>query len=270
MRRESFFAGSFYPDGRDEVLNVFNIFEEAFLDKESLLDFSSRAVIVPHAGYVYSGFSASLAYRVLAYNNIKKTILIGPSHRYGFEGVSIGCFDSYKTPLGEIRGDGLLADNIRSLSPFYRFVEEAHKEHSTEVQFSFIKNYLKESTLLEVVYGKAEPKDIVPIVRYALEDSDCALIISTDLSHFYDEKVARSIDINCLDGIVNKDLELLKNSCEACGKVGVLALVAESKVRLITPKILDYRTSASASGDSSRVVGYLSVAYDTQLLAAPL
>lgn len=264
MTRKASFAGSFYPSGAKELNNVIDIFEAAFKDEKEELDIDSRIAIVPHAGYVYSGFTASLAYRVLARGGIKRVVVIGPSHHRYFEGVQIGGFDAYETPLGDLKGDVELANTL--ISSFagahrYCFIEEGHREHSTEVQFPFIAHYLGGCKILEVVYCSSSPNEVAPLIEHCLGLEECAVVISSDLSHYYSEEEAHKLDMNCLEGIAQMDSELIDERCEACGKIGISALLCPAKKLGLKPTILDYRTSASASGDRDRVVGYVSAVF---------
>ena len=260
MNRESFFSGSFYPGSGQEIRSMFDVFENAFQDEKKLLEIGARVVIVPHAGYVYSGFTASLAYRILAKSSVKKVLVIGPSHHHYFEGVSIGDFERVATPFGELRYEKALAETLREKYG-YLYEPQGHAEHSTEVQFPFIRAYMGDASLLEAVYGKCGYQDLEPLIEEALNDEGFGVIISTDLSHFYDLESAQRLDSVCLEGVVQESVEMLKSGCEACGKLGVMAMVEVAKKRGLKPTLLDYRTSADASGDKSRVVGYMSAAF---------
>jgi hypothetical protein len=139
-----------------------------------------------------------------------------------------------------------------------RCVSEAHQEHSTEVQFPFIKHYIPDAKIVELVYGDADSEDISKIIDFVLTQEDCGVIISTDLSHFYKEEDANKLDAICLEAVKKLDLNLLHSGCEACGIKGVNAMMLSAKKLSLSSHLLDYRTSADASGDESRVVGYMS------------
>ncbi|MEA2027671.1 MAG: AmmeMemoRadiSam system protein B, partial [Campylobacterota bacterium] len=137
------------------------------------------------------------------------------------------------------------------------FVQEAHEqEHSTETQIPFIQHYNKDKKVIEIIYGKVG-KELKELIEYLLKDMDNAIVISTDLSHFYDLDTANQLDKHCLDGVYNKDLKELQK-CEACGKAGVEAIVAIAKEQNLNIELLDYRTSFDQSKDKSSVVGYMS------------
>lgn len=255
MKREASVAGAFYPHDKDEILSTFAYFDEVALEHFSNVDYDEdvKALIVPHAGYVYSGFSANLAYK-----NAKKTpktvVVIGPSHRVAFTGVSLVEYDSYETPLGDIEAD---KEYMKYLLAHFDFISlpQAHHEHSTEVQFPFIKHYFKDAKLVELVYGRDAKLDA--IIENVLKKEDTLLLISTDLSHFYNQKEANQLDTNCIRAVENLDVDFLNNG-EACGKEGVKALINVVKKLDLKTKSIDYRTSGDITKDLESVVGYYS------------
>jgi len=255
MTREMSVAGAFYPQNVDELessINYFNeLIEQHFNDK--IFSKNLKALIVPHAGYVYSGFTANIAYRNIL-KKPKRFVVIGPSHRVSLQGVSLVDFDSYQTPLGDIQSDSSYALYLKSNFSFLS-VPTAHQEHSTEVQFPFIKHYFKDTPIVELVYG--QNADLDDIIEDILQDDDTFLIISTDLSHFYNQEDANILDNYCIKGIENLDTELLVQG-EACGMQGVKSLIKISKKLGLYVKSIDYRTSGDITGDMSRVVGYFS------------
>lgn len=257
-------AGSFYPATSDEIIQMidhFNTILESHPEALKKFDtLSGSAVIVPHAGWIYSGFTANIAYRVLSNNTPKTIVVIGPSHRVGFEGVSISDMETYQTPLGNLEIDHkLVKDLMQNLDISY--FPQAHHEHSTEVQMPFIKHYFPESKIIELVYAYAESAQIVPIIEYVLNLPDTAIVISTDLSHYYSLEKAKQLDSICLEAIRTENIQELHHGCEACGMIGVEAMLSVAKEKKMEAVLLDYRTSADASGDSARVVGYASAMF---------
>jgi hypothetical protein len=253
-------AGSFYPAREVELERYFEHFNALIEENNTLPDLDSRAVIVPHAGYVYSGYTANLAYRVLQSSKIKKYVVIGPSHRVAFEGTSLCDFSAYETPFGEIESADDIVIKLQEKFSLSCLVN-AHAEHSTEVQFPFIKHYMGEVKIVELVYSSVDAEYLSRIIDFVLEQEDCGVIISTDLSHFHDLQEAEELDTICLDAVKNLDVEKLHSGCEACGMIGVEAMMLSAKKLSLTPHVLDYRTSADASGNSSRVVGYMSACF---------
>lgn len=261
MKREMSVAGSFYPEKSSEVQRYFEHFTKVYNENFTLPDALTKAIIVPHAGYIYSGYTANIAFRVLKKSNLKNVLVIGPSHRMAFEGVSICNYDSYETPLGDINSASTLAIQIKEKFNL-PCIEQAHQEHSTEVQFPFLKHYMDDVNIIELVYSDANPLLISEIINFVLEKKDCGVVISTDLSHFYTIEDANKLDNICLNAIDNLDTSMLDTGCEACGKIGLKAMLLSGKKMDLNSNILDYRTSADASNDTSRVVGYLSAYFD--------
>jgi len=244
------------------LINRFNaILEEAIEKQESsVLQLHPRAIISPHAGYVYSGFTANVAHRVLANSKPKRVVVIGPSHRVYLRGMSGSFFDTFETPCGDLVIDRAYLDHLASLFDI-DFVPEAHGEHSTETQMPFIHHYLPGAKVVEIVYGEIDPLYLAKMCETILQDPSNGIVISTDLSHYYPLDRAKQLDSICLEAVHNLDPALLHRGCEACGKIGMEAIIVAAKAVGLRPVILDYRTSADASGDTSAVVGYMSAAF---------
>ncbi len=257
-------AGSFYPANSDEIrgmIDHFNGVLESHSDVAARFNaLSAKAVIVPHAGWIYSGFTANIAYRILAQSHPKTVVVIGPSHKVGFERVSIADLSTYETPLGDLDIDTPLVHELQQHFDLHYF-PDAHHEHSTEVQMPFIKHYMSDVKVIEMVYAYADPLQISPIIDYLLNQQDIAVVISTDLSHYYSLDEAKKLDSICLEAIRHENSTMLHQGCEACGKIGVEAMLDIAHKRDLEAILLDYRTSADASGDSSRVVGYASALF---------
>jgi AmmeMemoRadiSam system protein B len=253
--------GAFYPASCGEIEKMIahwnGILDEALKDR-SILEAKPRAIIAPHAGYVYSGFTANIAHRILGNARPERVVVIGPSHHVYFEGVSVGLQDRYPTPCGELAIDRPYAEELARRFGL-SFVPEAHdKEHSTETQMPFIRHYEPGAKVVELIYGRIDYTGLVPILEAVLAAPETAIVISSDLSHFYTLEQAKRLDEICLTGIANEDVATLDKGCEACGILGIKALVAVAKELGWKTQLLDYRTSADASGDTQRVVGYMS------------
>ena len=261
--RKAAVAGQFYPASAEEIKRMFDYFNE-MLEKSirdpKMLETKTRAVIVPHAGYVYSGFTANVAHRLLGNSGVKRVVVIGPSHRVYLTGTSVGEYDLYETPLGDLGGDkGLATEIIQRFG--MGFAPQAHAEHSTEVQLPFIKSYLPDARVVEMVYGDENPANLAAVIEWLMGDPATGVVISTDLSHYYDIEKAKRLDSICLDAVSTLDPARLHQGCEACGRIGVEAMLIAARNLGLEPLILDYRTSADASGDESQVVGYMSAAF---------
>lgn len=253
-------SGSFYPSDSNDVQFMIEDFNRKIPEEKTEMSLTPKALIVPHAGWIYSGYTANLAFRMIHNTKPKRYIVIGPSHRVGFDGISISDMDYYMTPSGNITIDHELVDELKKRFSLECY-PEAHHEHSTEVQMPFIHHYSPDAKVIELVYAYTLPQRIMPIITYALGLKDTIVVISTDLSHFHTLESAHSIDGVCIESIRNLDLHILDHGCEACGILGVEAILGLAREQGLKSQILDYRTSADASGDTSRVVGYVSAVF---------
>lgn len=220
-----------------------------------------RAVIVPHAGYIYSGFTANFAYRFLKQSRVKRIIVIGPSHHHYFKGISGSYYETYETPCGQAEID---SPYLFALAKKFDigFEAKAHeKEHSTEVQFPFIQHYFPKTKVIELIYGDISPKILANLITALLNNKDNAVVISSDLSHFHNLKEANALDKHCLRGVEKLDLTELEKGCKACGLTGIQAMILAAKHLKLSSKLLDYRTSADVSRDNRSVVGYMSAMF---------
>ncbi len=261
MDRRMAVRGSFYPRRCDEIERMIAGFDrraQKQFHKRDLLARHPRAIIVPHAGYIYSGYTANLAYRVAADSRPKRVIVIGPSHHYYFEGISAAEYDRFETPCGPLPIDRAYIAKIKKYFPV-TFDPEAHrKEHSTEVQMPFVRHYFPDAKVVEIVYGKTDPALLAKLIYALLRDRENLVVISTDLSHFYTLEEAKKRDNVCLNAVAKRDPAILKRGCEACGYTGLAAMLGVVKKAGLKTALLDYRTSADATGDRQRVVGYMS------------
>ncbi len=254
-------SGKFYPAQANEIQQMIATWNE-ILDKnipqKELLKYHAKAIVSPHAGYVYSGFTANYAHRILGHRRPKRIIVAGPSHHVYVRGISAGYFDAYETPMGMLKGDKAY---LKTMSQYFNFTfeEQAHLvEHSTETQFPFIKHYNPEAKIIELIYGNTDYLDLADIFEYILRDPDNALVISTDLSHFHPQKDAHDLDNYCLVAFEYKNLELSLEKCEACGKLGLTGIIKTATDLYLDTHVLDYRTSGDITGDTTSVVGYMS------------
>ena len=256
--RKSAVAGMFYPDMCSEIKHYIAHFDKAM--PEVKLDVLPRALIVPHAGYIYSGYTANLAYHFTASkrSDIERVVVMGPSHRIYVSGASVALFEAYHTPCGEIEIDLNYSHALQKKFAFLDFQPLAHEEHSTEVQMPFIRQYFKQAKVVEIVYGDISHSELSLLIDEVLHDENTLVVISTDLSHFYTEEEATRLDNLCIEAIKNLDLHALSHGCEACGLTGVKAMVHSALSHNFKAHFLDYRTSFARTKDASRVVGYAS------------
>lgn len=260
--RKSAVSGSFYPNNTKELLHYFEQFNKNSINKTSKIS-DIKAIISPHAGYIYSGFTANEAYRSIDKKDIKTLFVIGPSHRVYLQGASVALYEEFETPLGNLQIDLEYSKKLEDEFEELNFNEQAHSEHSTETQMPFIKYYFPDVKVVEIVYGKIDFKSLNKIISKIMVNSENFVVISTDLSHFYSQEDANYLDAIFLQGVEELSQKRLDSGCEACGMIGVKAIIQYAKEHNLKTEILDYRTSMSVSKDDSRVVGYASVLVGT-------
>ena len=255
-------AGRFYPKRCDATQNYFKTFDaRALREEKSELTQVPSAIIVPHAGYMYSGYSASLVYKLAAKSRAKRVVIVGPSHRQNFRGVSIAEYETFPTPCGLLRNDLAYVTALKKSFGLRQLDAVFEQEHSTEVQLPFINYYMPEKKVVELVYGDISVKGLSKLLSTLLSNSDNLVVVSSDLSHFYTQKEAQKRDFICLEGVEKGDAKTLQKGCEACGYTGIEALLRVAKKKGLKSKLVDYRTSADATGDTQRVVGYMSAVF---------
>jgi len=262
--RKAAVSGQFYPATCSEISKQIADFNAEFnkmnIDKD-IFALRPKAILVPHAGYIYSGFTANMAYRFLEKSKAKRIVVIGPSHHHYFKGLSASHFENYETPCGNIEID---SPYLFALAKQFNigFEPEAHqKEHSTEVQMPFIQHYFPNTKVIELIYGDIEVTVLENIIDALLSNPENLVVLSTDLSHFHNMEVAKKLDYSCLKAVEALSVETFHHGCEACGGIGIQALILVAKKHKLNSKLLDYRTSADASGDKSSVVGYMSAMF---------
>jgi AmmeMemoRadiSam system protein B len=258
--RQMSVVGSFYSSSCEDIKKQFNNFDQILKNLNFDLDihFIPKAIISPHAGYVYSGFTANIAYSLLKDIKPKRVIVIGPSHKVNFNGGSVALYEQYDTPCGAINIDLDYSKNLIQKFDFLGFLDQIHQEHSTEVQAPFIKYIFPNSSIVEIVYGNIDSENLSSVINELLKDEDNFIVISTDLSHFHNQQEAQSLDNICLKAIEKLDIDILNQGCEACGKTGVEAIIKSANLHNLNSKLLDYRTSADITKDNTNVVGYTS------------
>lgn len=215
-----------------------------------------EVLIVPHAGYVYSGATAACAYKCLLHDpdQVKRVLLIGPAHRVYVDGMAIPSVDRFTTPLGEVTLDREALDRIARL-PGVRVADEAHRqEHSLEVQLPFLQSVLGEFSLVPVVVGGAGAQQVAAVIDALAGESGTLVVISSDLSHFHDYREAQRIDEATCARILARSTSL--SGEEACGARAINGLMASEKARGLDIRLLHACNSGDTAGTPERVVGY--------------
>jgi len=222
-------------------------------------DDSLVSMVVPHAGYIYSGWTAALGYALLESlaDKVKHVAILGPTHRVGIRGIALPEADAMKTPLGTVP---LWADGVaRALAqPYVVASAEVHaQEHSLEVQLPFLQTVLPNADVLPLAVGWVEPQVATNVID-AVWDPDTFIVISSDLSHYHPYAEAQKID----QGTVSQILEGEQvDHDQACGATGVDAMTIAAQARGLTPRLIGMCNSGDTAGDKSGVVGYATIGF---------
>jgi len=264
--KEPVVAGSFYPADKESLQKIL----QEFLSKVTRVKSPERiiALVSPHAGYIYSGQVAASGYKQLEGKDINKVILIGPSHHKGFNGASVYTKGFFKTPLGDVRINEKLAEDLLNEEADVKFFPEAfEKEHSLEVQLPFLQTVLKDFTIIPILVGSPSRKTFSHLTSKISEilDEKTIIIASTDLSHYHNYEKAKEMDskvISAIERLSLKDAENLLKTGEGefCG--GYSLIIALEAARMAGANIgatFKYANSGDVTGDKERVVGYASI-----------
>jgi AmmeMemoRadiSam system protein B len=258
--RQPAVAGTFYPGSANALRRAVR----QYLDAAELpADLGTvRAVIAPHAGYIYSGPTAGYAFKALAALPPKNwtVFLLGPAHRVPVRGVALGHYTAFRTPLGDAPVAVDRVAKMAARSREYILSAEAHAmEHCLEVEVPFLQVVLPEFHLVPMLYGEVDPQQVAQDVAADLGEDDI-LVISSDLSHYYPYDTAQRLDRSFLQAVLDGDRRDVGRG-EACGRAPVVTAMEIARRKGWNPHLLDYRTSGDTAGDRWQVVGYAAVAY---------
>ncbi|MDO8932154.1 MAG: AmmeMemoRadiSam system protein B [Rhodocyclaceae bacterium] len=250
-------AGMFYPaDARELAGEVSSLLASA--ERADLLP---KALIVPHAGYVYSGSIAASAYALLAplRETIRRVVLFGPTHRVPVRGLAVATTEFFATPLGDVPLDAA-AIRLALQLPQVQAGDVAHAlEHSLEVQLPFLQAMLNEFTLVPFAVGDASGADVAAVMEALWGGAETLILVSSDLSHYHAYAAAQKLDRQTADDILQ--LRPLASHEQACGATPINGLIAAARHKGLVPQLLDLRNSGDTAGDKSRVVGYGAFAF---------
>lgn len=257
-------AGIFYPEQADELNAVVSFMLEKAQQKATEIakeeGLNIPLIIVPHAGYVYSGQVAADSYHYLksSGDQIKRVVVLGPAHRVAIKGCATVEEDYFQTPLGDIPIDKALVESLMQL-PFFKENSHAHiNEHSIEVQLPFLQHCLTRFSLVPVVCGQVSTREMATIFSLLPKADDLLVVISTDLSHFNQYQDALEIDRQTMQAI---EQNLFIKSSQACGATIVNGLMGEAgliKKRGLQLHKVSYANSGDITGLKESVVGYVS------------
>ncbi len=246
-------AGSFYPNDPAELREMIR----GFLKQAKPSGVAPKAVIAPHAGYIYSGPIAASAYAQIApaRRKIRRVVLLGPSHRVPFCGLAATRADAFATPLGNIPIDKSAFDQIKDL-PQVAVIDSAHaREHSLEVHLPFLQEVLGDFRLAPLAVGDATAEEVADVLEELWGGPETLIVISSDLSHYHDYRTA-----GMMDRAASKAIESLRPEeidCEqACGRIPISGLLVAAKRHGLCAHTLDLRNSGDTAGPRDEVVGY--------------
>jgi len=268
--REPAVAGTFYPA---DSLELSKMVMEHLDNVENMPEINGQlmALIVPHAGLIYSGQIAAYGYKLLESSGVEKVILCGPSHRYHFQGLSVyGPFIAWKTPLGDVKCNNYICDKLISLDKNIEVIRQAHRqEHSLEVQLPYLQTVLGTFELIPIVMGRQDTQTIQLLAK-ALESIDAGentiMIASSDWQHFRPASEGWGLDslgLTCFESMDPAKLEryLESGQVEMCGGGPAAAVLRAAIAKGANKtKLLKYGDSGDITGDKSNVVGYAAIA----------
>lgn len=220
-----------------------------------------KALIVPHAGYVYSGPVAATAYAALARaaERIRRVVLLGPAHRVAVEGLALPAAEGFETPLGNVPLD-VTAMQALSRFPQVSVNAAAHaREHALEVQLPFLQSVLHEFTLLPLLIGRATAEQVAEVLEAVWGDEHTLILISSDLSHYLPSQAARTLDQQTAVAILKLQGGL--DYTQACGSGPINGLMLAARKYHLVPQLLDLRNSGDTAGPRDEVVGYAAFAF---------
>lgn len=254
LGRQPAVAGLFYPADPDELHEMV----QGMLQKaHKLPGHKVKALIAPHAGYIYSGPIAASAYVQLysLENSIKRVVLLGPSHRVPFNGLACSSADYFHTPLGDVPIDKEAIELISTL-PQIQMLDQAHREeHSLEVHLPFLQEVLDDFVLVPLVVGEASADEVAQVLNMLWGGEETLIVISSDLSHYHDYETAQQMDNETSYAIESLRPDDIKYD-SACGRNPVNGLLRLARQRGLHAHTIDLRNSGDTAGPRDQVVGY--------------
>lgn len=263
-------AGSFYPGSPDELAAMVRELlapARAALAENPLP--APKAIVAPHAGYIYSGSTAALAYaRVEAARNaVRRVVLLGPCHRVAVRGLALPGTEAFETPLGTVPVDVAAAAAVAEL-PQVTTSAEAHAwEHSLEVHLPFLQEVLDDFALVPLAVGRATADEVAEVIDVLWGGSETLIVASSDLSHYLPYARARAVDQATIEQLLSGRTPV--DHEQACGATPVNGLLVAGRRRGLHPQLLGACNSGDTAGDRARVVGYASFAISADGAAKP-
>lgn len=244
-------AGTFYPDDPQALREIIKIFLNQAQTKKKLA--LPKAIIAPHAGYIYSGPIAASAYACLANPSpIKQVVILAPAHRVYFPGIATLPTDFYVTPLGKIAIDQATIQNLAHVT-----ISAAAfaNEHALEVQLPFLQTVLSDFKIVPLLVGDTTPEIVAEVLKQLWNGDQTLIVVSSDLSHYLDYHAAQILDNKTKDAILKFDYRALAENT-ACGRIAIAGLLMAAKTKKMHAAAIDLRNSGDTAGTRDAVVGY--------------
>jgi MEMO1 family protein len=234
---------------------------QVFLTESRSPALNAKALIVPHAGYMYSGSIAASAYATLKEiaPRIRRVILLGPTHRIAVRGLALPEAEAFDTPIGRVKLD---VDGMQTIAKLHQVIVsgEAHEqEHSLEVQLPFLQCVLDDFTLLPLAVGTTTADEVAEVLEALWGSDETLIVVSSDLSHYLPYASAQFTDNRTAQDILN--LHQTIDHEQACGGTPISGLMVAARKHHLTPHLLDLRNSGDTAGPQDRVVGYAAFAF---------
>ena len=251
--REPAVAGLFYPAAAEELRESI----EGYLAAAQVAGDPPKALVAPHAGYIYSGPVAGAAYAALAHarETVRRVVLLGPAHRMALGGMAIPSATAFATPLGEVPVDAEAFDIARAVPNVRVFDAPFEGEHSLEVQLPFLQVVLDDFRVLPVLVGQTPAQSVAALIDALWGGDETRVIVSSDLSHFNDYETARQLDHHTAELVETLQFEELSSE-HACGCYPLRGLLQVARAKGLLVHAVDLRSSGDTAGPRTRVVGY--------------
>jgi len=253
-------AGMFYPDKPQELAATIKSYVAAAAVPAT--ESFTKAIVAPHAGYIYSGPVAGSAYASLARRgqDIERVILVGPSHRVAFPGLATSGASVFETPLGPVHVDREAVAELVGKGLAREFENAHQNEHSLEVQLPFLKQVCPDARIVPIVSGDDDWQAMAKAIELLWGGHETVLVVSSDLSHYQDYTSAKKLD-TVTAGTLEKLAAGQVDFEQACGATAVNALLAVAAGKGLACSVLDLRNSGDTAGPRDRVVGYGAFAF---------
>ena len=245
------FAGKFYPSDKIELENTL---KKLFDNTKKDYEITTRAIIVPHAAYQYSGQAAANAFQYLN-PSVKNVFIIAPAHYSNFSGIALSSYDYWSTPLGNIKLNREIIDELTKYEKINIMDEAFSQEHAIEVELPLLQTKLPDAQIIPLLFENFSYEKIADIISQYWDNQENGFIISTDLSHFYSQKDAEKIDLYTANMIETMDISSF-HPAQACGSNGLLGLVQFTKDKNFALIRVELTTSGEIGGSDASVVGY--------------